>query len=573
MKIPLDHFEQYIEETILSRGANYFQKGRVDAFIEKNAEHCLVMVRGTALYEVRLTFNKRDLVSAICSCPFDAGPICKHSVAVLFKLFFADDELIIKKQKASSGKKKKVPGSRVLFKEMFALLSTKELQEFLELEVLRNKSFRQQFFLHFSDRSEVQSIEWYTRILHSIIPPLKAGKKSYQLREEQEKSEALLRYTNQLERYQSQKQYASVFYMSAALILHLAPYFVLNYGLSLYFGRFLSKGVTAIQELSAGSVDLRSPLVDELFEFLIEVNELPWIEKMGEQLLFLNCASQFFLTKEQAELIEGKVAEKTIHHPKDKLLAEVIQYRLMHYLGEEQQMKGFAEAHQSNYLLREVLIHEALHNNQMERAEGLAWMALEEFPELSLLWCRFLMDQAEMEQNASKKIKVAQEVMLFMEHFDAHFFQIFKSNTTTKAWKKCLNDFVQKIENSSMEESAKAFFIADILQLELRFNELAQHLMKSLTKGHLSLDAIAEYHDEIYLILGDELKIRYLAHLDVLLKDRGSYYNEDVVKYLHLLKSLLTQSDLESFVDDLIDNMQHKRSLLIKLRKFKREEL
>jgi uncharacterized Zn finger protein len=84
MKIPLNSFEQYIDETILKRGFQYFKKGLVNEPEELMPGEYEAIVEGTEPYTVTLT-NKNDVVTEyVCSCPYEMGPVCKHVAAVFF---------------------------------------------------------------------------------------------------------------------------------------------------------------------------------------------------------------------------------------------------------------------------------------------------------------------------------------------------------------------------------------------------------------------------------------------------------------------------------------------------------
>ncbi|MGQ9847778.1 MAG: SWIM zinc finger family protein [Bacteroidales bacterium] len=57
MQIPLNQFEQYIDETILKRGLQYFKKGRVHVVEEIGHGKYEAIVEGTEDYTVQLTLK------------------------------------------------------------------------------------------------------------------------------------------------------------------------------------------------------------------------------------------------------------------------------------------------------------------------------------------------------------------------------------------------------------------------------------------------------------------------------------------------------------------------------------
>ena len=57
MQIPLNQFEQYIDETILKRGLSYFNNGHVHEPEEISTGEYEVIVEGTEDYTVQLTLK------------------------------------------------------------------------------------------------------------------------------------------------------------------------------------------------------------------------------------------------------------------------------------------------------------------------------------------------------------------------------------------------------------------------------------------------------------------------------------------------------------------------------------
>ena len=84
MKIPLNSFEQLIDETILKRGLEYFEQGYVSEFTAIASDEFEAIVEGNEDYTVNLIIENDIVVSHSCTCPYDFGPVCKHEVALLF---------------------------------------------------------------------------------------------------------------------------------------------------------------------------------------------------------------------------------------------------------------------------------------------------------------------------------------------------------------------------------------------------------------------------------------------------------------------------------------------------------
>ncbi len=70
-----------VPATIVSRGANYYRRGKVR--LETGRDGCVAKVRGTSTYTVTLSDGAEGLTRTTCTCPFAAGghAVCKHAVA------------------------------------------------------------------------------------------------------------------------------------------------------------------------------------------------------------------------------------------------------------------------------------------------------------------------------------------------------------------------------------------------------------------------------------------------------------------------------------------------------------
>ena len=80
----LSQFETKIELHVLDRGYDYYVNQQVVALF-KSGETYEALVQGSSDYNVEVTILNDEITDYECSCPFE-GPICKHVVAVLYKI-------------------------------------------------------------------------------------------------------------------------------------------------------------------------------------------------------------------------------------------------------------------------------------------------------------------------------------------------------------------------------------------------------------------------------------------------------------------------------------------------------
>jgi uncharacterized Zn finger protein len=82
----LSNIEKYIDHTILNRGLQYYESGRVEDLDEIVPGQYEATVTGTEDYFVEVSLQENEIIGSYCSCPYDYSDICKHQVAVFFSI-------------------------------------------------------------------------------------------------------------------------------------------------------------------------------------------------------------------------------------------------------------------------------------------------------------------------------------------------------------------------------------------------------------------------------------------------------------------------------------------------------
>lgn len=94
LKTGIQRFLDDVDPTILARGENYYRSGQVEN-IEQDGGHVTAEVSGSEEYpyQVELDFSEGGEVEDwSCDCPYDRGPVCKHTVAVLLAIQAGEGE-------------------------------------------------------------------------------------------------------------------------------------------------------------------------------------------------------------------------------------------------------------------------------------------------------------------------------------------------------------------------------------------------------------------------------------------------------------------------------------------------
>lgn len=95
-------WEKYFESGVLSKGKDYYKKGRVLEFFEDGCERTAVVL-GSDEYTVHLSFRPDGTLTGMdCSCPYaDEGEYCKHMAAALFRNTYGENVKPVKKKPQS----------------------------------------------------------------------------------------------------------------------------------------------------------------------------------------------------------------------------------------------------------------------------------------------------------------------------------------------------------------------------------------------------------------------------------------------------------------------------------------
>ena len=151
MKLDIEEIKSLCTESSYERGVDYFRKGRVKNLV-RSGSRITASVAGTQKYKVTLRTDKEDF-DASCTCPYDWGGYCKHIVATLIAV--SDDEPAVIKHKER--KERNV-------EDILNNLTSEELKNFLRLELEKNKSLRDHFFIIFSGKeSKKRTIKSYKK--------------------------------------------------------------------------------------------------------------------------------------------------------------------------------------------------------------------------------------------------------------------------------------------------------------------------------------------------------------------------------------------------------------------------
>ncbi len=143
MEIPLNEFEQLIDEKILKRGLSYFKGGAITDFSEISSGEYEAIISGTEEYTVQIKIRNNIITEHNCDCPYDMGAVCKHVVAAIF--YLQQDQLELDQPQLTIAKKKKTKSVSRQVQELIKAISHNELIDFVQGNSKKDKKFRNLF--------------------------------------------------------------------------------------------------------------------------------------------------------------------------------------------------------------------------------------------------------------------------------------------------------------------------------------------------------------------------------------------------------------------------------------------
>lgn len=215
MHIPLSEFEHRIPPTILERGLEYYEQGRVIDLRPIDKGGILAIVHGQEDHEVELKLKNQVLVSATCSCPYEHGDICKHIVAVIFAIQETEFKEGIegskskkkaeaqtfksqlKKGVAAEAPKKAKPAKekakKLTIRDLVGAVPHNELVEWVAYLCAHDRALANQFKVRFADYEPVKNKAEIRKRIKSlgVAPQGASGKKKEQILQDIQKAVTL----------------------------------------------------------------------------------------------------------------------------------------------------------------------------------------------------------------------------------------------------------------------------------------------------------------------------------------------------------------------------------------------
>ena len=557
MQIPLNDFEQFIDDTILKRGLSYFKSGAITDFSEMSNGQYEAIVSGTEAYTVQLKISNRTIVEHNCDCPYDMGPVCKHIVAVTFHL--QQVELQLNQPSIPKSRKKKTKSVSQQVKELLKTISHKELIEFVEENTQKDREFRVYFLASFGHINGTECKEFYQKQIHSSLQTAKGRDGWISWHEMKFLNKTMQPVLENLAKNFENKNFEVVFLMSTALLEEMTKAFDFADDSSGDIGYFINVATESLTKLAEEK--LPAPLKQKVFEYCISSYKRKIFEGWDWHLGMLYIASKLTDKESDADIILAYLESVNGNYEREK--AQSFKLDLLKRFKDTKEVEEFISKHISNSKIRKQEIEKAFENKNFDRAIELAKDGIkcdeQSKPGLAKDWYDWLLKIALTQNDTPNSIKYARYRLINNFRGTQDYYQILKDTIEPEKWHPFLEEIIKEV-------TPKNSWTYTTLIRTIYINEAWWDRLFIMLKQNLSLENIQE--NEQYLAKD------YSAELIELYSERIANYVEKYIgrnhyqtacKYLRRMKKLGGNEQVDKLIELFRKQYPQRKALMDEL--------
>jgi hypothetical protein len=558
MNIPLDQFEQVIDESILKRGLAYFNGGAVTDFIEISGGEYEAIVSGSEEYTVQLIIKNNTIVEHHCDCPYDMGAVCKHIVAVLFHM--QQDQLELNQISAKTPKKKTISVNKQI-NDILKAISHDELTEFVIENCKKDKKFRNYFLSSFGHLSQNQSKEFYQQQIHSILQSA-AGRDGWiGWSDMKYVNNATQPFLENAEQYFLKQNFDNVFYISTALLEEMTE--ALQYGDDSNgdLGYFIDSSIELLTKVAKEKTS--ENLKKAIFQYCIEAFKQHIFEGWDWHLEVLRIAVGLVNNEPDADDILSLL--DTTRGNYERECAQLYKLELLSKYKDPSEVELFISQYISNPKIRNLELEKAFQSKNFSRAIELANDGIKcdekDKPGLAKDWYDWLLKIAIAQNDKINIIKYARYRLI--ENFGStqDCYQILKDTIEPEKWHPFLEEIIKEITPKNRWNYSgliRKIYIKeewwDRLFLMLKQNVSLENIQEN--EPYLSKD----YSVELIELYTERIK-NYVANYV------GRNYYQNACRYMRRMKKLGGNEQVNELIELFRKQYPQRKALMEELNK------
>ena len=557
MNIPLNEFEQIIDEIILKRGLSYFKNGYVTELSEISNGEYEASVLGTEEYTVNLKVKNNIIVEHNCDCPYDMGPICKHIVASIF--YLKQDELNLNQQNIPLVKKKKRKTASQQLKEVLDKVSLQDLKEFIKEQSKMDRQFRNLFLSNFAHLNESQSKEFYQNQIKSVINSATDRHGFIGWHEMKYLEQGIDPIITIAEKQLESRNYLNVIYICTALMEEMTEAIQFSDDSNGSIGGIIDSSYEMLYDIT--SKNISDDIKTELFNYCITAFEKRLFDGWDWHTGILNIAYEITDNENEADIIIKCL--DTVNGEYERERAQLFKLDIISKYKDKKEVQKFIDRHITNSSIRNAEIEKFIKNKDFEKAIKLCKDGIEydkkDKPGLVKNWYNWLLKIAQSQNNKSKIIEYSR--FLFIDNFlpEQDYYQLLKQEIEPNKWKDFLEEIIKEI-------TPKGGWKYDGLVRKIYINEKWWDRLFFLLKENTSLENIEnnekylskDYSQELIQLYSDRL-VKYVERF------MGRNHYQTACRYLRRMKKLGGNEKVNELIEYFIKTYSKRKALLDEL--------
>lgn len=563
MQIPLNHFEQHIDGTILKRGLSYFKKGNVNQFDEMVPGEFEAIVEGTDDYTVRLKVKNNVVTEYSCTCPYDYGSVCKHVVAVFF--YMQQEELDLQ----SSRKKKKETGNRPAAKKktvaeqidgLLAKLSHDDLKQFVKDQSNANSTFRQMFLSVFAHKTSGESQAMYKQQINSVLRAAKGRDGYIDWSGVRMVGNAVNDLLVTAKKHVESQNYQSAVFICLAVLEEMIEAINNTDDSNGDLGGNIETAFEMLGHIALAK--LPEPVRLHLLENCKNLHNKGSFSGWGWHITFLQIASQLITSEKEAEAI-FVMLEKSQRSEFDREHAVEVKYELIKKIKGNTEAEKFMGQNLNNPAIRRMAIEKAIADKNFDKAIYIARDGInfdtKDKPGLALEWYDWLLRVVLIQKNTTQIIEYAR--FLFIDGFrhDQDYYGILKKHIEPAKWNNFVETLVDEIKKKGRWSNIDV--IGKIYVDEKWLDKLLLLLQQNPSPNYIQ-------HYEQYLSKDypDELAALYeLSVFELLKRATGRNHYQEACRYMRRMIKLGAREKVNKMIDSLRKQYPQRKALMEEL--------
>ena len=579
MKIPLNEFEQHIDEDILKRGLRYFKKGCVTSVDELSGGEYEAIVEGSDTYIVQLHVKNGSVTTFNCTCPYDWGPVCKHEVAVMF--YLQQDELGLKAKKKSTTKtstlsdvagkeKKAVKKKRTIreqLEEILEKLSPEEMRSYIGEFCGKDKTFRDLFLAQYLHLIQPVTQEIYSKQIRAVLKSA-SGRYGYiDYAGARQVGNSMYQLYQLAEKAMNAGSWREAMYMGRAIMEEMTIAIERGDDSNGDLGGSIDNGQDILFRIAQECTD--SGIRSELFEYSIDAYHRELFEGWDWHYNMLDLAIELQKTEDEKMRILHYLDQiKPKNDGWDFRYEEAQKQRLKLIRKTEGKIRAndYLEANITNSDFRRELILKAIEEKNYAKAVALAEKGIaadrKDKPGLAAEWKWHLLNVYQLQNDSEKSVELARNLFLYSGRFSTkEMYNIMKKYVPAADWNVFFEQLVA--DRIKSEQWVSFYTIADMYTWENQWEKLLSLLIKNPSIDNIS-------HVEKYLAKqnAEQLVDLYSKEIQVFIeKNISRSHYRTACKYIRRMKKLGVQDKTEELIAFLRSTYPQRRALMEELDK------